>query len=52
MMECSRLISNVVVIPYYLSLRYNAEPKSKPAVFVVIPYYLSLRYNKENFNYL
>ena len=35
-----------VVIPYYLSLRYNAEDVKQAAPEVVIPYYLSLRYNK------
>ena len=37
-----------VVIPYYLSLRYNGI-RMKPQTFqVVIPYYLSLRYNAKS----
>ena len=35
----------IVVIPYYLSLRYNIDKINAPGLFVVIPYYLSLRYN-------
>ena len=35
-----------VVIPYYLSLRYNDLPPFCLSAAVVIPYYLSLRYNK------
>ena len=34
-----------VVIPYYLSLRYNEGDKKYMTEIVVIPYYLSLRYN-------
>ena len=34
-----------VVIPYYLSLRYNVAIKVMALPTVVIPYYLSLRYN-------
>ena len=34
-----------VVIPYYLSLRYNDAATKTIAQIVVIPYYLSLRYN-------
>ena len=34
-----------VVIPYYLSLRYNRFYYCQYGVNVVIPYYLSLRYN-------
>ena len=34
-----------VVIPYYLSLRYNGVVSENQPYFVVIPYYLSLRYN-------
>ena len=34
-----------VVIPYYLSLRYNVGIYRKATHAVVIPYYLSLRYN-------
>ena len=34
-----------VVIPYYLSLRYNLGNTRDTASSVVIPYYLSLRYN-------
>ena len=34
-----------VVIPYYLSLRYNRCVLIKTYRIVVIPYYLSLRYN-------
>ena len=37
-----------VVIPYYLSLRYNRHPANYTTVVVVIPYYLSLRYNNSN----
>ena len=39
----------MVVIPYYLSLRYNKITGLPPhfpfECLVVIPYYLSLRYN-------
>ena len=35
----------IVVIPYYLSLRYNSVTSNTHTPFVVIPYYLSLRYN-------
>ena len=35
----------IVVIPYYLSLRYNYKNASYTVYVVVIPYYLSLRYN-------
>ena len=34
-----------VVIPYYLSLRYNNNEPYFVGKDVVIPYYLSLRYN-------
>ena len=34
-----------VVIPYYLSLRYNVGIRDFFPAGVVIPYYLSLRYN-------
>ena len=34
-----------VVIPYYLSLRYNGGIQRWIVKSVVIPYYLSLRYN-------
>ena len=34
-----------VVIPYYLSLRYNIKVTAPTTAGVVIPYYLSLRYN-------
>ena len=34
-----------VVIPYYLSLRYNINFMTFLLYNVVIPYYLSLRYN-------
>ena len=34
-----------VVIPYYLSLRYNETYDGTAEELVVIPYYLSLRYN-------
>ena len=34
-----------VVIPYYLSLRYNVGDIHLASLNVVIPYYLSLRYN-------
>ena len=35
----------MVVIPYYLSLRYNGRLNVVRLQDVVIPYYLSLRYN-------
>ena len=35
----------MVVIPYYLSLRYNSITGATSVDNVVIPYYLSLRYN-------
>ena len=35
----------MVVIPYYLSLRYNHNAMFNGHAGVVIPYYLSLRYN-------
>ena len=35
-----------VVIPYYLSLRYNIGGLANVLRRVVIPYYLSLRYNR------
>ena len=35
----------IVVIPYYLSLRYNVRQGMMTLSEVVIPYYLSLRYN-------
>ena len=35
----------MVVIPYYLSLRYNPITRRIRYDVVVIPYYLSLRYN-------
>ena len=37
-----------VVIPYYLSLRYNASTSLPGHIVVVIPYYLSLRYNPQH----
>ena len=37
---------HIVVIPYYLSLRYNSSVPSCMFIKVVIPYYLSLRYNR------
>ena len=37
---------HIVVIPYYLSLRYNADGMANLLFRVVIPYYLSLRYNR------
>ena len=37
-----------VVIPYYLSLRYNETKDDFGRPVVVIPYYLSLRYNWRN----
>ena len=43
---CTQLSAFLVVIPYYLSPRYNiimCFPRRSP---VVIPYYLSLRYNQ------
>ena len=41
----TQLSAFLVVIPYYLSLRYNALPEIIIERMVVIPYYLSLRYN-------
>ena len=40
-----RLFPFCVVIPYYLSLRYNLLKRRGIIDDVVIPYYLSLRYN-------
>ena len=46
----TQLSAFLVVIPYYLSLRYNwASYLFNPDV-VVIPYYLSLRYNNRRRN--
>ena len=42
----TQLSAFLVVIPYYLSLRYNSDLSGIEAVCVVIPYYLSLRYNR------
>ena len=42
----TQLSAFLVVIPYYLSLRYNHELLYIQQNLVVIPYYLSLRYNK------
>ena len=42
---CTQLSAFLVVIPYYLSLRYNPDPQNPQGAPVVIPYYLSLRYN-------
>ena len=44
-MPCYHPIKAWVVIPYYLSLRYNIGDDSERKKYVVIPYYLSLRYN-------
>ena len=41
----TQLSAFLVVIPYYLSLRYNCEINHAMHNHVVIPYYLSLRYN-------
>lgn len=41
----TQLSAFLVVIPYYLSLRYNLSDKILDETGVVIPYYLSLRYN-------
>ena len=41
----TQLSAFLVVIPYYLSLRYNAYWDQTITEEVVIPYYLSLRYN-------
>ena len=41
----TQLSAFLVVIPYYLSLRYNYLVKDLRTTSVVIPYYLSLRYN-------
>ena len=43
---CTQLSAFLVVIPYYLSLRYNPDPQNPQGAPVVIPYYLSLRYNR------
>ena len=42
---CTQLSAFLVVIPYYLSLRYNMVKQRDIDLAVVIPYYLSLRYN-------
>ena len=42
---CTQLSAFLVVIPYYLSLRYNELEIEYQFKHVVIPYYLSLRYN-------
>ena len=42
---CTQLSAFLVVIPYYLSLRYNRRKLKVAMTYVVIPYYLSLRYN-------
>ena len=42
---CTQLSAFLVVIPYYLSLRYNFVNYINRFATVVIPYYLSLRYN-------
>ena len=41
----TQLSAFLVVIPYYLSLRYNYYSSRCGYCSVVIPYYLSLRYN-------
>ena len=41
----TQLSAFLVVIPYYLSLRYNVSARRVNPGLVVIPYYLSLRYN-------
>ena len=41
----TQLSAFLVVIPYYLSLRYNFKTFGQTGFIVVIPYYLSLRYN-------
>ena len=41
----TQLSAFLVVIPYYLSLRYNNACEIELQRHVVIPYYLSLRYN-------
>ena len=41
----TQLNAFLVVIPYYLSLRYNTDDDGTYKFTVVIPYYLSLRYN-------
>ena len=43
---CTQLSAFLVVIPYYLSLRYNMVKQRDIDLAVVIPYYLSLRYNR------
>ena len=45
---CTQLSAFLVVIPYYLSLRYNLSPRTVIQKSVVIPYYLSLRYNDDS----
>ena len=42
----TQLSAFLVVIPYYLSLRYNYTEEVQRKTMVVIPYYLSLRYNR------
>ncbi len=42
----TQLSAFLVVIPYYLSLRYNGGKHGHEEINVVIPYYLSLRYNR------
>ena len=42
----TQLSAFLVVIPYYLSLRYNMIKNFLQDMMVVIPYYLSLRYNE------
>ena len=42
----TQLSAFLVVIPYYLSLRYNNACEIELQRHVVIPYYLSLRYNR------
>ena len=42
----TQLSTFLVVIPYYLSLRYNYLLIHFLIPEVVIPYYLSLRYNR------
>ena len=47
---CTQLSAFLVVIPYYLSLRYNVEDNVALQLQVVIPYYLSLRYDYDRIN--
>ena len=47
----TQLSAFLVVIPYYLSLRYNQFPCPNLSSSVVIPYYFLLRYNNAERDY-